>query len=234
MYNGSLIIKMTMLNDIAFVSIAFKNQRRGNGYIEQQDRLNKSLLKFYPQENIFMFGEGQVKTARPHHLSMYGFKPHAINEVREKGFKKICWMDTAMILLSPISYTIPMVAVKDDCNLTNFCSNNALKYFGIEREQLAGIPFVGGSFYYFDFNNDITCKIFNEWFEAEKQGLFGSQEEEAFNPGLQGHRHDETIIALLMNKYGVKPLTYDEAGYNSKQYPIMIKNHFEDKKIVEW
>ncbi len=220
---------MTMLNDIAFCSIAFKNQRRDNGYIEQQARLNKSLLRFYPQENIFMFGENQVKNTKAHHLSMYGFKPHAIQELKEKGFKRIVWFDTAIILLNKLDYNNSVIAVKDDSNLANLCSNKALGKFGLQRKDLNDIPLVGGSFYYFDFNQEITHNIFNEWLLCEEEGLFGSQEEEAFNPGLQGHRHDETIMALCLHKFGVKPLTYDEAGYNSKHYPIMIKKHFEDK-----
>ncbi len=214
---------------LAFCSVAF-----GEKYIEQQHRLKESILKIYPDAKLFFYQEELPQGARTFSESLYGFKAHAIAEAWDYGFKDVIWMDTAMILLKPVNYPEEMfqklgvLAVTDTSTLSDVCSDACLTHFKTIRGDIKDQNLVGGSFYYFSFKYPIGREIFLKWLEAETAGVFGSQEEES-TTGLQGHRHDETCMAMSLYKNGSRSLPGEVLGYNTlpEQDPIMIKKHFK-------
>ena len=84
---------------------------------------------------------------------------------------------------------------------------------------------VGGSLYYFDFNQPKCQKIFDEWAESERRGIFGSMKEQC-GEELQGHRSDETMMALFLYKHGSKPFT-GATRYNWEKGGVILKQHFK-------
>ena len=221
------------MDELAFVSVAF-----GPAYLEQMDRLEKSIKDFYPNANIIFFRgpsleskEGFPHGAKTFRESMYGFKPHAIQEAIDKGFDKVVWVDPAMILVDKVDdmFKHPMIAIKDVTPLHNVTSKKAAQYFqtthyDIEMKQW---HLVGGSFYYFNFKDFRVRSIFDLWRQSEIDGIFGSQYEAAFG-GIEGHRNDETCMALSMYSYRIFPITHDEGRYNNPDTnPMWIKKHFK-------
>lgn len=213
------------MKDVIFTSCAF-----GPLYIEQQRRLRQSILNVYPDANILFF-EGRLPDAsRPFVDSLYGFKPHAIQEARQH-FSKVIWFDPAMLLLAPIDGIVnhDMIAVKDESRLSDSISNKYLNYQGVTREdvRLAGWNLVGGSFLYFNFREDSKANtIFHYWKEDEAGGWFGSQQEQA-SEQINSHRNDETCLAFRMRLYGVSPSTPESVGYCTSENAIMQKKHFK-------
>lgn len=210
------------MDRIAFVSVATTHANYGDAYLKQQDRMKKSIEKQYHDAKIFIWRNALPPGARPFLDSLYGFKPHAIAAARQQGFKKVVWLDTAMILNDKIpDYKYPVVAVKDPSRTP--ASNKCLQHFGITRDDLQDIDFVGGSFFYFDFSHYSAEAVLNDWLNAEISDVFGSQYEESFT-GLQGHRHDETCMAIILHQLGLKPMSSDKVGYDGM---VMIKQHFK-------
>lgn len=219
------------MNDkIAFTTVAVTSKNYGNAYLDQQDTLIDSIRRIYwsqEQAEIFAWRDTYPPGSRDWLTSSYGFKCHAIQHALNQGYKKIVYMDTAMILKKKLDldHLVPehgMIAVKDDSNLMNVTSDLACRYFGITREWLSGKNLVGGSFYYLNADNPKAMAIFNQWIEAEKNDIFGSQELES--AGKQnGHRADETCMSIILHLNGFKPCRYDEVGYQGK---TMIKRHF--------
>jgi hypothetical protein len=121
-----------------------------------------------------------------------------------------------------------MLAVKDDNVLFNVVSNRCYEYFKTTQQEVYDKKWhlVGGSIYVFNFEKESTKLIFNEWYEAEKNGIFGSQEEQA-SDRLQGHRMDEAVIAMAMYLNGVEPTSPEDARYCWVDNPIFIKKHFK-------
>lgn len=207
---------------VAFCSVVQSVNERGAWYLEQQKRLFKSIQEVYKgYAPTFFHANTLPKGARPFLSSLYGFKPHAIQEALDAGFKKVVWMDAAMILHKPIVIDLPMVAIIDSSTLP--ASDIALKYYGLKREYLQNLNLVGGSFYYFDFNTPKANLIFESWKKAEIDGIYGSQHQESFE-GLQGHRHDETCMRLSMHLHKYPPVPGSEIGYNGD---VMTKSHFK-------
>lgn len=213
------------MKDLVFVSVAVSDPR----YIEQQERLMHSILKIYPEANFQFYTDEYPPGSKDYFDSMYGFKPVAIDIARKK-FAHVVWVDTAIILVDKLDRILDyeIVVTKDDNKLHQYISDRCLEYNGLTRKELQqkGWHLVGGSFYYFDFTKPKTVKVFEDWKQMEKDGIFGSQYEEA-SEQLQGHRHDEACLAVALYKNGLEPITCGEAGYNCETNPITIKKHFK-------
>lgn len=212
------------MNDFVFVSVAFCE-----AYVAQQDRLRESILSIYPDANIMFWRDELPQGSRPFLDSLYGFKVHAIAEAKKK-YQKVLWLDPAMILCDKVDvlFSHKIAIVKDDNMLYNLVSDNALKYFGILKSDIQSeqIHLVGGSLYYFDFDSVSCEKAFNDWYAAELMGIFGSQAEEA-SEQLQGHRADETCMALCLYQNNINPISGPDIGYCIEKKPVFIKKHFK-------
>lgn len=211
------------MSKIAFCSVAFKDER----YIHQQLRLIESINQFHPEAKQYHWTNDMPDGSRPFLESLYGFKPHAILHAWNEGYERIIWIDTACLLLDRVDYLFDLcpahgvAAVKDDLKLP--ASDTALDHFKYRRKDIADFHLVGGSLYAFDMY--YSKSVFTTWMMAEKMGIFGSQEEEASGK-LQGHRHDETCMALSLYRHGFEPITHDEGRYNYEGGAV-IKKHFK-------
>lgn len=218
------------MSDVCFVSVAF--QLNGDDrYIHQQRRLRESVLNIYPDASILFFEDRMPRGSRSFYESLYGFKPHAIQEALDAGFKKVMWFDPAMILMTgiePIVLKYPMVAVKDDSKLFRMVSKNACNFFQVSPALIEALDWhlVGGSMYYFNFNDMRVRSIFDLWMRAERQGCFGSQQEAA-SEQINGHRYDETCLALAMYGHRLYPIPPPDVRYCIEKDPIFTKKHFK-------
>lgn len=213
------------MNDLVFCCLAF-----GDRYIAQQARLRQSIRAIYPKANLLFHTGTLPPGSKPFLDSLYGFKPHLAQEAIDNGFKRIILLDPAMILMDKIDGFLkyPMIAVKDETNLYEVISNKTCTYYKITRDEIKENEWhlVGGSFYYFDLYNQDARNIFKTWITAEKAGLFGSQQEAA-SEQLQGHRYDETLMALAMYFNDVSPASHADVGYCTGDTPIWRKEHFK-------
>lgn len=214
------------MDNTVFCSVAF-----GKEYVQQQARLRESIRKFYPQANLLFYTEELPPGSRPFLDSLYGFKPHLAQEARKQGYKRIILLDPAMIMVAPLDgvydrYSV--VAAKDTSVLWNVTSHRAADYFGTSRVEIRnkGWHLVGGSFYYFNLETASAVTVLDRWTEAEKAGMFGSQQEAA-SEQLQGHRYDETIMAICMYQAGIEPQDPDKIGYCVSENSVWQKKHFK-------
>jgi hypothetical protein len=220
------------MKDFCFVSLAFGDQR----YIDQQKNLRESILKVYPDANILFWTNEFPPYSKSHFESLYGFKVHAITEAIKRGFKKILWLDPAMVLVDKIDdlLTYDIVAVKDEHKVHNpihgspLISNRMIKEYNIDVQTLYDIDWrlVGGSLIFFDFNSWIAQSIFTTWFTMESKGLFGSQQEAA-SEQINGHRNDETCLSVAMYLHGFAPLPGPQVRYCIENNPMFVKKHFK-------
>ena len=211
------------MTDFIILSVAF-----GSRYVEQQTRLHQSILNHYSSDHHLCWIDTLPAGARSHKESLYGFKPHAVAAAIEKGYSKIIWLDPACIIQHPVDYwfnlNLPVIAVKDDNVLDKMIGRKAYDYYG--RPNIAGWHLVGGSLYVFDFKHEATYDILDNWCMAEADGIFGSQAEQS-SEKINGHRNDESCMAVAMYSHGVEPVGHDVARYNQNEDSIIIKRHFK-------
>lgn len=218
------------MHDLAICSVAVSHAIYGPAYLRQLDRLQKSVLKIYPEAHTFFRWDTLPPGAKPFLDSLYGLKPHSVQEARDAGFKKVLWLDPAMILVDKVDDLLPydVIAVKDEHPVYNVVSDKCLEYFGILRGELQhwGWRLVGGSMYYFDFNKPKVDSVFQMWRDAEIAGMFGSQEEQSAGL-LNGHRSDEAVMSLAMYLHGLEPQNGTDVRYCPEVNPMFRKIHFK-------
>lgn len=213
------------MTNFCFLSVAF-----GPRYIEQQTRLHQSLQAIHPEAKHFAWTDTYPPGSRLHKESLYGFKPHAVQYALDQGYKRIIWLDTAIVLQHPVDYywsltdQFGVLAAKDDNALSKCIGQKALDYYG--NPNIEGMHLVGGSLYVFDFNQPLCHRIFNRWLFAEEDGVFGSQQEQASGQ-INKHRHDESCMAMSLYKSGSQPIPCDVLMYNQDENSIVRKFHFK-------
>lgn len=216
------------MSEIAVCAVAFGDER----YMWRMARFKETLQATNPDVKLFTWENRMPDGARPFNDSMYGFKPWAVKIARDQGYKKIFWIDSTTVIQDKLDYYDQcteehggVLAVQDDNKLSGFCSNKALQYTGYERDDLKSMHLVGGSLYYFDFNYPLCEKIFMDWMKSEQDGIFGNMRQQC-GEELQGHRSDETMMALYLYKNGSKPFT-GATRYNWEKGGVVQKMHFK-------
>lgn len=214
------------MTDFIFTSVAF-----GPRYVEQQIRLHASICEHYSADHHIQWTDTLPPGSKPHAESLYGFKVHAVNYAREKGYKKIIWIDTACVLQKKVDHWFKIlpkygvIAAKDDNKLKNHIAQKALFWYS-KFTIPDSYHLIGGSLYVFDFDIPLCQKIFITWEAAEAHGVFGSQKEQASGK-IDKHRHDESCLAMSLYMHDSKPTPYDIAKYNNGPDSIVIKDHFK-------
>lgn len=234
------------MKDVIFTSYCFDNVAAGGDYKAQQDRLKESILAIYPEAHVHFKYDPEHIGKPKFQQSLYGFKADLVKECLAKGFKKIIFFDTAICLNEKVDYWFEIIkdygvlAPIDRQKLDTVTSNNCLDHLNLNREDVKHINLVGGSIYVFDFNLPICQEVFTIWADLEQRGLFG-QQEDLSNGKLEGHRMDETCMALSLSFNGVEPLGHDAIRYayehpvtkeltrmgEGNYEPIAIKRHFK-------
>lgn len=217
---GKVIKYSTMTDkDFCICSIAFGDAR----YFAQLERLKESIKNFHPETEFFYWTNGMPPNAKNHSESPYGFKVHAVNYCRTKGYKKIIFFDPAVYLVDKlfeyfeIVKTYGVVAAQDDNLLYNYCDDIAYNYFGVTREQSREQKqhLVGGSVYVFSFDLPLCNEVFNKWEAAERHGIF------------RVGRMDESAMSLSLYTSGSTPTPYDICRYDKVPNPLVVKSHFK-------
>ncbi len=183
----------------------------------------------------------------PHRERQYAFKIYAMEEAIKVGFRYVLWIDSSLAPLAPITplwrriaqagwYAAPQYngitcgngwrhwASTVQATLGEWCSDSALKTFGITREMALSIPLALTGLVGLDMGNPVGERIWEKHREFYKLGVFngphanrpGEKVVEVGNGKFQGHvsddssvlghRHDETSLSFILNSLGLKPV----------------------------
>lgn len=201
-------ILLSMQNKTCIVSVAFRNP-----YVQHMDKLVEFIKNdAQPVDMLFFKDElpskdGIIKEDIVTHFqkSLYGFKPHAIQQAIEMGYEKIIWLDPSILPTVSLKVLIdaldehPMVVRTGDAPITKMTNARVKKWFDVTDADLEGVKHIGGTIYCFNFNNLKTREVFDLWRLAEIEGMFGDQDE--FMKG--DCWADESAMVLSLHKIGV-------------------------------
>lgn len=186
--------------------VAFANYR-GN-YIKGLERL-KASLKQFGFDGKFLGYMGERSVGAPKHLSFpteptdnpYAFKIYAIRKALAAGYTKILYLDCSVFAVRNIQPIFDIIdrdgyAMQESGHyLDRWINDEALQYFGISREAIAGVVMYGNAgMLGLDFTRPLARDFFRKWEQAMLAG--------AFKGSWDNHRHDMacgSMIAWLMN-----------------------------------
>ena len=148
-----------------------------------------------------------------HEESPFAFKFFCIKDVLAKGYKKILWLDTSVIIKQPINDIFEHLNNLGYFFLLNhdigsFCHDKALITLGITRDESFKLPCLQGTNFGLNFNFKNSNIFLEKVIELSLDGITfpGPHNNNAFkaskDPRVKGHRHDQiamSIVALRLN-----------------------------------
>lgn len=227
------------MNKRCVVNVAV-DQNSNAQYVKWQKRLLASLDQKGGRPAV-LFWTNEYPPGSPKHCEWaYAFKLYAIKEARLKGFETIIWMDAGLYAvedLGPIFQAVEesgVYVVRDDNALSKFCSDETLSFYGMTREEAREIKLASGALLGFDFTKEIAHDIWGEWWKAFEAQLYRGTVSK--HSGMEDHRGDESILAILLHRHGIAYRTRAEhfSSDGDVQPMTSIRSGYVDRGDIEW
>ena len=195
----------------------------------------------------------------------YAFKPWCFSQARGQGYDCVLWIDASVIPLDlgPIFAKIQnqgyyfMESSFKNRKAGEMCSDAALENFGMSRQEALKVRQVESGCLGVNFQSPKAQIFFQRWMEKSLDGVsfkgysgrIMSEKTKAINsnlhqfaskhPRVLGHRHDQTIAALIAYSLKMKidkvntnqifvDRMYVKRGFKSNSYLINTYFWFED------
>lgn len=145
----------------------------------------------------------------------YSFKPHAILEAYEAGYRQVLWMDsTCRMLKDP--YKLFRIAKEQGIvawdNLgypvVDWTTDTAMHNLGENEQSLEGVKQIMACCIIFDFEHPETLPVFERWLEQSKNNSF--YKDETNRPNFKGSRHDQSALSIILHQHKIPLLDYGE------------------------
>lgn len=148
----------------------------------------------------------------------YQFKPFAVYEAYEQGYKKVLWCDsTIRILRNPDE-------LWDKCNelgvmawdneghpLRHWISDYAVEVLG--NPDISQMKQIMACCIMFDFTNQVTIKVVEDWIEGSQSNCFHPTTDGSKREGFRGNRHDQAYLSALLYRYNIEIQPYGNLAY---------------------
>lgn len=144
----------------------------------------------------------------------YGFKSYCISEAWKQGYRYVIWADSSLILKEGFLKEC-FTFIKEDGyyflgveRRIAYCSDYTANKLGFTHAQVSKMKhrLIGG-FFGLDRENQKASIFFNELQRLVKEKfVIRGTDKEPYNflNSYIGHRHDQTVMYLLVRKFGLK------------------------------
>lgn len=212
----------------------------GKEYYKGIERLRQMIKKLNISCDYFGYTE-YPENIPSHEENMYAFKYHLIKQKFAEGYKRIMWLDASVVPTNNLDsiwshidkYSYMIYEIEHD--LGHYTSDKCLDYFNIKRKKVAyNIKSCAGGLVGFK-NDEIGNKIINEMYRLSKETdiFIGSYTNEnmqvSTNKKVKGHRHDQSVLTLLLYKLALNIRLHGYIEYNSPikcDYTKYINDNF--------
>jgi len=234
------------MNDRVIVSCCFA-PHNPEYYAKFADRLEASLGQYGMGADVHIYRKFWPPGSPSHQESTYSFKWWAVKAMFDQGYRYVMWLDAGTQALAPLTplwdrlKSMGHIILRGADNLGKWISDEALKYFGVTREEAFTKTLCGGCIVALDRDNPIAMKFFEKWGEIAKVktlmtganrrlGLDGNNVMRSLlladadssiislDPRVEGHRSDESCFTLMIEQLGMEPLSYTDWQTVCKTY----------------
>ena len=192
----------------------------GNGnYLKQLARLEISLRQTGFKGNFKGINDYAHIGSKLHNDVPYQFKPCAIAKAKKEFGDLVLWCDSPVYAKKNIEPIFDYIKENGFLFFDNigysvgdYTSDQCLAHFGVSRNDAFQIPMVMACVMGFDFTNQKACEIFDEYYklgieEVTYKGSWSNINcEVSSDLRCKGHRHDQSVISLILHKHGINPL----------------------------
>ena len=192
---------------------------KGHNFLKGVERLRSRCQEL----NIPFEGFTEYPVGCPtHEESPFAFKFFCIKECVKKGYKKILWLDSSVIIKTDLNDVFEDIEkrgyffIRNWHSVGEYCHDKALKTLNITRDQSLTIPCMQGTNFGLNFDNEYIVIFFNKVLELSSDGITfpgpysNSNCEASKDKRVAGHRHDQTALSVIALKHGLYKWYYDE------------------------
>lgn len=200
----------------------------GGWYAKGSERLERSLIYNGFAHDIMIWQEQLPRHAESHNNNPYNFKIWAFIEAIKRGNKKILWLDSSFWCIKtpyPIFDLIiehGIFCFKTGYNCAQSCSDKALEWAGITRDEAELLPEYASGAVGFNIDNPDAKKVFELWTDGMLKGLFKNNRshdlKDSADPRFLHARQDQSIFSLAIHMQQLKFDYQDYVAYYNSGY----------------
>lgn len=208
----------------AIACVGISQSRVLDIYVQRMER----TFAQYGGAELFIWDQQWPPGSLPHRDCNYGFKVHAVDYARNRGFTSVLWFDAscyAIRSIEPLWERLERdghILIDDMNKLDKWSSDRSLEQFGVSRDEAAEIPLMVGTCWGLDLRQPRSVVFLDRLLQyATPENFNGTHQSrlpqlrEHPRPGTEGarvssdercfgHRSDEVYMALLARELGMK------------------------------
>lgn len=146
----------------------------------------------------------------PHSEVPYKFKFDLIQQAYFDGYKRIVWLDSSMVVKRDLNELFDGSGGWCFHNLGHplykWIGDEAVKNLVMDEKELYSTPQTWGGCFGLDFNNYGIIDLLSEILYQSNMGSFN--ECKSYREGFVAHRHDQSVLSVLFNRYKIKMYDY--------------------------
>jgi hypothetical protein len=229
-WNINLLTYFWTMTENALVSVATGK------YIKSMDRLEHATGDF----QLFAHRDSMPRSASPHRIIPYQFKPQAIWNAYQNGYRNIIWFDSIIYPNRPLDDLFSLVKQNGYLIFLNgwttgqWCADSALQPLGITRDESFVIPHAMACVMGFDLTRPDVLDVFLKWKDVAPSAYPGSwnnlNHAASTDDRVLGHRHDQTAISVLAHRAGwtFTPVDQDKLFCYGKDETYYLNSYHAD------
>lgn len=196
-------------------------------YTKARQRLEKSMRNPINWSGDFHLFTEECQVGSPMHQdNPYAFKIYAIEEMKNRGYNQVLWVDCSVWAIKSIVPIFDIISTdgyicqEAGHNVGRWTNDRTLNYFGISRDEAMDIPMYGNAgFLGLDFDTEIANNFFNKWKQSMLDGMFigewnNNNQTESQDSRCDGHRHDMSCGSIIRHNLKMKM----QSGMDYLQY----------------
>jgi hypothetical protein len=197
-------------------------------YLPKLERMKESM-KGNTDADIITFTKYEEVGCKPHTEIPYQFKPYAIWKAIGMGYDSILWVDSPIVAVKDITPVFEHIEKNRYVFFNNighplgkWTNQKCLDYFGMTREQSMNIKQIMAScmgFSTLDRTYQRWCIPFIDKWLIEYKDL----SDQLYPGSWTDHRHDQTVMSFLINRYGLDILTAHETFFSYTHFSQHFK-----------
>lgn len=208
---------------IAVVSFADdRTERYRNGLI----RAENSIKTYNPEIDYIGYKSFDEIKSPTHDEVPYGFKAYAIQDAKNKGYDIVLWFDSIVYATKNINEVINHIINNGyvffqnyGYSIADYTSDKCLEIMDISREEAKKFHMIMACCMGFNFNYNPINLLFDEYFNHTKTGAFigpwiNKNNELSNDIECKGHRHDQSVISILIKKYNLNIINGNETFFS--------------------
>jgi hypothetical protein len=209
-------------------------------------RLEQSLKRIKFRGDVICWNGFYPQGCPSHMRAPFAFKTFCFMEARKKGYDLILWVDSSGVVIRRLESIFRVIEQEGYLFVRNaslilgeYCSDEALRSFGMSRDQALKLPEAMGAVIGLNMQSKIALEFLEQWHAKAADGFTfrgGKEEFQDINdyeaikhnlggrvsghPRVRGHMFDQAALSILAHQLG---LALSDAHIATSKHPFNRK-----------